>query len=178
MPVRPGAQDPRTSPSDVRRPWWHRGRNPGANIYGIVVACSLLAGIEHLGVPVTRLGAYVFLTILLYWLAHAYADVLGHRPADTHLTVSTAERVVQALGDQWGVVGGTAVMLAVLSISKFSGASQNTSINLALWAGAIELFIWGAIAGRTAGLSGRAVTFYAFTSGALGVLIFVLKSIV
>src|ERR1039458_1864530 len=59
--------------------WIEPVRNPASVIYGVLAVGALLAAESgrHESYAVT-LGS-VLIALCLYWLAHAYADVLGHR---------------------------------------------------------------------------------------------------
>ena len=57
--------------------------NPAGVIYGLITVGALLAAEGALGETYPETVASLVLAICLYWLAHAYADMLGHRLA-TH----------------------------------------------------------------------------------------------
>ena len=82
-------------------------------IYGVIVVGALLAAesgrhesfLDTIGSAVIAAG--------LYWLAHAYASVLGRRLA-THERL-TAAALMRALGHDWALVRGAAIpLLAIL----------------------------------------------------------------
>ncbi len=58
---------------------WHRIvplDNPAGVIYGTVITASLIAGQSD--EPIGVIIASVVVTLVVFWLAHVYADVLAH----------------------------------------------------------------------------------------------------
>jgi hypothetical protein len=111
----------------------------------VIVIGALLAGESgrHENYPDTLASAIV--AALLYWLAHAYAGVLGRR-------LSTGERLstgalLRALGHDWAVIRGAAIPLLALALAAVAGAGQQTAVTAALWSAAASLVGLELIAG-------------------------------
>jgi VIT1/CCC1 family predicted Fe2+/Mn2+ transporter len=81
----------------------------------------------------------------LYWLAHAYASVLGRRLA-THERL-TASALRRALLHDWALVRGAAIPLVVLLIAWAAGAAQETAVTAALWSAVAALVAFELLAG-------------------------------
>jgi hypothetical protein len=86
-----------------------------------------------------------FVAAALYWLAHAYAGVLGQR-------LSTGERLTlralgRALWHDWAVIRGAAIPLATLALAAATGAGQEAAVTAALWSTAGSLVGLELIAG-------------------------------
>jgi hypothetical protein len=84
---------------------------------------------RHEGYPDTIGSAVIALG--LYWLAHAYASVLGERiAAEERLTPRVLAR---ALAHDLAIVRGAAIPLLALLLAWVLGAAQATAVNAALW---------------------------------------------
>lgn len=125
--------------------WILPPENPSGAVYGVIVIGALLAGESgrHESYLDTLSSAAVAAS--LYWLAHAYAGVLGRR-------LSTGERLsagalLRALGHDGAVIRGAAVPLLALVIAAVAGAGQQTAVTAALWSAAASLVALELIAG-------------------------------
>jgi hypothetical protein len=125
--------------------WVLPPENPSGAVYGVIVIGALLAGESgrHENYLDTLSSAAVAAS--LYWLAHAYAGVLGRR-------LSTGERLsvgalLRALGHDWAVIRGATIPLLALVIAAVAGAGQQTAVTAALWSAAASLVMLELIAG-------------------------------
>lgn len=157
--------------------WLPHVRNPSGAIYGTIVAAAVLAseGNSHEGV--VEMAGVVLVTLVVYWLAHGYAEMLPHRAryGASGLRVSIVGDLVGALRAEWPIVGGSFALIFVLLLAGLLGAGTETAVDVTLWFAALELLVWGAIAARAARLRGWAILGYAAGSAFLGVLIATLK---
>jgi hypothetical protein len=121
------------------------GENSASVIYGVIVIGALLAAESgrHESYPDT-LGAVV-IALCLYWLAHAYADVLGHR-LQTHDRL-TAKALWQALLDESAILTGAALPLLALLLAYALGASRASGIEAGLWSAVASLIGFELLAG-------------------------------
>jgi hypothetical protein len=120
---------------------------------------------------VVEMAITVVVTVALYWVAHAYAEVLGNSQA-----VAPSWKVaVRELGLESPMVAACILPLGVLLVTDLLGASFELATTVSLLATVGLLFIWGLLAARRAQLS-RA---WAAASGGvytlLGIAIVVLK---
>jgi len=125
-------------------------------VYGVIVIGALLAAESgrHESYPET-LGSAA-LAAALYWLAHAYASVLGRRL--THNERLSAGVLARALAHDWSLIRGAAIPLIALVIAWVSGAQQETAVTAALWSAIASLVIFELIAGiRSRATSGELV---------------------
>ena len=141
----------------------NRGRRRAAGIYGAIVTAAILdAAGGHL--PTTALVVSVVVTLLVYWLAEEYAEVLGEQAAGGRLPGWS--RVREALAEAWPMVSASYVPLLVLVVARLAGASSLAAANAGLVAAIIVLTVHGWLAARSAQLRGRQL--FAATSVALG----------
>lgn len=162
------------------REWVRRLRprsNPGATIYGTIVSAALIAGEGAANTAVPKIVGTVLATLLVYWLAHAYADILArHAAADPdEPSRPTWRGVGESLTEEWGIVGGGLGLVVVLVVVDLAGGGGQLAVNLALLCAVAELVLWGVLAARRAHLRPGWVVVYALVSAALGVLLGLLK---
>jgi hypothetical protein len=150
-------------------------RSPASTIYGTIVAAALVATEGAAGASTAEIVGSVLAALVVYWLAHVYADLLA--PHDDHERPGhpTWAGVRTALAEEWGIVAGGLGLVLVLVIADLVGAGSATAVNIGLGCAVLELLGWGALAGRRAELSAGWVALYAVVSAAFGGLIVALK---
>lgn len=118
--------------------------NPAGAVYGTITAGALLAA--EVGRSETFAGdvTAVVIALVLYWLAHAYADALGGRLEDGHAL--TVRYVVRNLVSASTFLRGAAIPLVVLLASKAAGSTVKVAVLAALIAAATTLVLLEAIA--------------------------------
>ncbi len=114
-------------------------------IYGIIAIGALLAAESGRHETfLDTLGSAV-IAACLYWLAHAYATVLGRRLI--HQELLTARTLWHALIHDWAIFRGAAVPLAALVIAWAAGAAQKTAVTDALWCAVATIVAFELVAG-------------------------------
>jgi hypothetical protein len=155
---------------------WPHG-NPGATIYGTLVAAALLATEVAGSQTVLAMVVTILGTLIVYWLAHVYADVIARQALsegdDPHRL--TIRIVVEALTQELGVIIGGALLVVVLVVVDLAGAGRSAAVDAAQLCSIAQLVAWGVFAARRAHLRPVGVVLYALVSAALGVLIGLLK---
>lgn len=146
-----------------------------AGIYGTVICASTLAASGDY--PAGRVAAIVLVTLLVYWLAERYAELLGlaaRRGAGGPGV--TREDVLGVLTAGWALIQASTTPLLVLLLSRACGASNAAALDAALAYTVFLLIVLGWLAARSAGLTGwprRAATAFA---GVLGLVVVALKA--
>jgi len=153
--------------------WLVPDENPTGTVYGVIVIGALLAAESgrHETYLDTLLSAAI--ATALYWLAHAYANVLGRRLASAERL--TAGALVRALGHDWALVRGAAIPLLALVIAWASRASQETAVNAALWSAFASLVVFELIAGIRSRATAGELVLEGTVGAAMGMGIIVLK---
>jgi len=105
--------------------------NPSGVVYGIIAIGALLAAESGRHETYLDTVGSAALAACLYWLAHAYATLLGRRLVRRE--VLTATTLWRALIHDWAIFRGAAVPLAALMIAWATGAAQETAVTAALW---------------------------------------------
>ena len=125
-------------------------------VYGVIVIGALLAAESGRHESYAETLGSAALAAALYWLAHAYASVLGRRL--THNERLSAGVLARALAHDWSLIRGAAIPLIALVLAWVSGAQQETAVTAALWSAIASLVIFELIAGiRSRATSGELV---------------------
>ena len=119
--------------------------NPSGVIYGIIAIGALLAAESGRHETYVDTVASAVIAACLYWLAHAYATVLGRRLL--HRELLTAKTLWHALIHDWAIFRGAAVPLAALVIAWAAGAAQETAVTAALWCAVATVVLFELVAG-------------------------------
>ena len=151
------------------------GRRRAAGIYGAVVTAAIIAAVGE-QVRTRGLAVAIVVTLLVYWVAEQYAELLGEHTAGGHLP---GWRHVRAgLAASWPMVGASYVPLLVLFLARLAGASPLTAANAGLVAALLLLVYHGWSASRAAHLTGKSLLAATSVAAALGVVMIVLKDLV
>jgi len=158
--------------------WIVPRENPAGVVYGMIVIGALLAAESGLHETYLDTVGSALIATALYWLAHAYASVLGRRLTEQDRL--TAGALWRALAHDWALVRGATIPLLVLLLAWVTGAAQATAVTAALWsavAGLIAFELLAAVRSR-AGRSSIGPAELALEVGvgaAMGVAILALK---
>ncbi|HEY7961005.1 MAG TPA: hypothetical protein VID29_03695 [Solirubrobacteraceae bacterium] len=69
--------------------------------------------------------------MLVYWFAHSYGDLLGHRLASGEAL--SWRGLAHAFVRDWAIVRGACIPLLALLVAGALGASQATAVEAAVW---------------------------------------------
>ena len=128
--------------------WLLPGTNPAGAIYGMIAIGAVLAAESGLRDTYLETLASALIALALYWLAHAYADVLGQRLEKR--AQLTAAGLTRNLLHDWAIMRGGTVPLLVLLACWAAGVSQETAITVDLWVTAGNLLAYELLAGLRA----------------------------
>lgn len=150
------------------------GRRRAAGIYGtIVTAAVLAAGGNQLST--WALAVTVVVTLVVYWLAEQYAELLAEH---THAgRLPSRDRVFDCLAEAWPMVTASYLPVSALLIAGLLGVSSVSAARVALGVATVLLVIYGHAAGRAAGLAGIRLVVVTGTAGVLGIALIVLKTL-
>lgn len=151
-----------------------RGRRRSASIYGtIVTAAVIAAGGNQLNSA--QLAVTVVVTLIVYWLAEQYAELLGAHTHDGRLP--SARLIRSSLAEAWPMVTASFLPVASIGIAVLFGASSSDAAQAALIVTVVLLVMHGYTAGRAAGLDGKQRVIVTLVAGLLGVAMVILKSV-
>jgi hypothetical protein len=147
-------------------------RQAPAAIYGTIISASVLAAAGEAEALPIALG--VFFTLLVYWLAERWSQLLGEHLSGEPFDWAHARHVFVR---GWPLVQASYGPMLVLLIARLLGASVQLAINLALLWTIATLIVLGALAGSRSRLPTLGVIGSAVFNGLLGLLLIFLKSL-
>jgi hypothetical protein len=138
-----------------------------------VTAAVIAAGGNQLRTG--ALAVTVVITLLVYWLAEQYADLLG---AHTHAgRLPSAQQVRRSLASTWPMVTASYLPVATLLLARLFGASTVGAAQDALIVTAVLLVTHAYAAGKVAGLRRVRLLVVTGMAGLLGVVMIVMKAL-
>lgn len=153
----------------------HLARRRAAGIYGAIITAAILdaGGGKQ---PTSTLVVSVVVTLLVYWLAEQYAEVLGEQAAGGGLPSRAYVR--ETLATTWPMITASYLPLLALGLARLAGASALTAANIGLAVAIVLLTIHGWLAGRAARLHSWKLLVATSTATALGLVMILLKDLV
>lgn len=153
--------------------WIVPAENPAASVYGVIVIGALMAAEGPARESWLDTLASAAIATALYWLAHAYAGVLGTRlKTGQRLTAGT---LLAALAHDWPLLRGAAIPLLALVLSAALGAGRATAVSAAVWASAASIVAFEGIAAVRSHSQGGELLLEVGAGVAMGVAILALK---
>jgi hypothetical protein len=144
-------------------------------IYGIIVIGALLAAESERHETYLDTVVSTVIAAALYWLAHAYANVLGHRLASQQRL--SVRALLQALARDWAIVRGATLPLLALLLAWALRAPLATGVNAALWSAVGSLIAFELFAGIRSHATARELALDVSVGAVMGVAILLLKII-
>jgi hypothetical protein len=153
----------------------HQGRRRAAGIYGAIVTAAILDAAGG-RLPTDVLVVSVVVTLLVYWLAEEYAEILGEQAAGGLLP--SRSRIREALAASWPMVSASYLPLLALVVARVAGATSLEAANVGLVVAIAVLTVHGWSAARSAQLKGRQLLAATSVALALGLVMILLKDLV
>jgi hypothetical protein len=151
------------------------GRHRAASIYGAIITAAIIAASGG-DLPTVPLATAVVVTLLVYWVAEEYAEVIGEQAEGGRLP--TWASIGGMLASTWPMVTASYAPLLALVLAHLAGASGLTAANVGLVVAIVALTFHGWSAGRAAQLRGRQLLLATSVAAALGVVMILLKDLV
>jgi hypothetical protein len=123
----------------------------------------------------SALEVAVLITLVVYWLAEQYAELLGEHTYAGRLP--SFGQVSSSLAASWPMVSASFAPLVSLLVVRLLGASAVAAADVALGITVALLVIHGYSAGRAANLGGVRLLLVTGTAGLLGVAMVILKAL-
>ncbi len=148
--------------------WVDPEDNPSGVVYGTIAVGALLAAESTLRDTYAETIGATLIALAMYWLAHAYSEVVGHRlaAAPIHLLdldkpddgrgsarpdhSLSAAAVGRALVHQLAIVKGASIPTAALVICWLARVNLTTAVGAALWSSAGTLGYFEVVAAMSA----------------------------
>lgn len=154
-----------------RYPWVSRAIN-GEAVYGTVLTAGVASAFTYYNEGIAALTVRTAGTVLVFWAAHVYAEIIGNR--DTGWRESVREALQRSAGLLWALL----VPVATLTIAAVLQMAENSAVDMTLWASVATLALlgWWAARQREAPLVVRVV--FSLGTAALGLALITLKALV
>ena len=153
----------------------NRGRRRAAGIYGAIITAAIL-DVAGGHVSTTALAVSVIATLLVYWIAEEYAEVLGEHTAGGRLP--SRAYIKASLVSTWPMVSASYAPLLAVVLATVAGASALTAANVGLVVAMVLLTIHGWLAGRAAQFRGWKLAGVTSVATGLGLVMILLKDLV
>jgi hypothetical protein len=148
----------------------------GAAVYGSFLVASVVGATFEAGAHERTLTGSAFASMLVFWLAHVWSEVVGE-----HVSAGTRfhARVIPVIARrEWPLVEAAAVPTALLALAWAGVWSRETGAALALGSAILQITGWGVVAGFRSGASPLSAVILGVGQGILGVLLLVLESLI
>jgi hypothetical protein len=145
--------------------------NPRGAIYGTIVATAVIAATAHDERPGIILAATVA-TLLVFWLAHVYADVLAHGLREAKLDLNVVPAI---MARESSMLAAPALSILFLLLGALGLLDEELAVRLGLWNGVAQLVGWGIEVGRRMRQSWPAALLGGVVNGVFGVVIVFLE---
>lgn len=158
-----------------RSPAAASGRRRAAGIYGAIITAAIIAAAGG-KLPTLALAISVLVTLVVYWIAEEYAEVLGEQATGGELP--TRASIWAALTSTWPMVSASFIPLLALVVTRVAGASASVAANVGLAVAILLLIYHGWTAARASQLRGWRFVGAVLTAAALGLVMILLKDVV
>ena len=115
-----------------------------AAVYGSVLVTALVGAAFEAQLDARTMTLTLLTTILVFWLAHVWSEVMGVRLAGT---IPRWRHVRRVSVSEWPVVEAGFVPDALLALAWAGVYSRDTGAGLAMIAAVLQLGAWGFAAG-------------------------------
>ena len=143
-------------------------------IYGQVLASASVVALSRHDEAPMEIVAGVAATMLVFWLAHVYAEAISRSVARD----DRARELRHIAASEWPMVQAALPAVVALTLAALGLWSREAGITIALALGVVELGAWGTAAGRRAGRSQSRALLGGLSCAAFGLLIIVLKVLI
>jgi hypothetical protein len=159
-------------------PSWRGARNGNfaAAVYGSILAAGVVASLDVGDVSAGDMIAALGGTMLVFWLAHVWAEGIADRMHDPR--PYTWRRLRAAATWHWPMVQAAAGPLVALALAGLDVLRLDTAVTLALCVCVAQLVGWGLVVGRRTFGSWPAALLSGLVDGLLGVVLIALKTLV
>ena len=141
--------------------------NPAGLVYGVLAVATVIAAESTRRETFGKLFLASVVTMVLYWVAHAYARQWASRytkAGEWSLAELTASFVHEV-----SILAGAALPTSVLLVSWAAGASTETAVTAVLWTAGVELLLLEVLPGIRHGLRLRDLAVQTLLGVSMGV---------
>ena len=143
-------------------------------IYGTILVAGVLAATSSDDASLVDTAAYVLSTVVVFWLAHAWADSLARRVTATR---SGLKGFRTTLANQWPLVQSAFPPIGVMFAASLLGAGDEDAITWGAWSCVFFLGGWGVVVARRERESAGGIVVTSVACAALGLMMIGLKAL-
>ena len=143
-------------------------------IGGTLVCASVIAAGAKYYSSTAKLTIAIVVTVVVFWLAHVHAEVLGSSLAEGKHPV---RMLVHVVAHTWPFVAVSLLPVSILVVADAAGTGLMQAATIALYATTVLVALYSYLAGRRGGLSVRASLAAAVAGAMLGLIIVAMKAL-
>jgi hypothetical protein len=143
-------------------------------IFGTVSAAAVIAATSAHEDSLQKILIATSGTLVVFWLAHIYENILEGQHEGTRLTGNT---IWMAVLEELPVLEAPLPSVLLLGLGALGVLGYDAAVNLALWLGVAQLVVWSVVAARRQKWSWMASAVFGAISGAFGIGIIALKAL-
>jgi hypothetical protein len=147
--------------------------DPAGLVYGTIAVGALLAAESARQETYAKTIAAVIVTMLLYWLAHSYAEYTGRRMEESK--PFQLGGLARMMAREVSVLIGAAIPLLVLLITWAVGVRLTNAVTAGIFSSAAMIVVIEVTIGIRARLPGRDVVAQTAFGAVLGLLVITLR---
>lgn len=164
--------------AETHIPGWRGARNGNfaAAVYGSILAAGVVASLDVGDVDAAAMTISLAGTMLVFWLAHVWAEAISDRMHDPR--PYSWRRLRAAASWHWPMVQAAAGPLVALLLADIGAWSLDTGVTIALCVSVVQLVGWGIAVGRRTFDSWPPALLSGAVDGLLGIFLVLLKTLV
>jgi hypothetical protein len=147
-----------------------------AAVYGSFLVASVVAVSYAAGEDARRMTETLSATMLVFWLAHAWSEVVGHHIASGRRV--TARDVMAIAGHEWPLVEAAVVPTIFLVLAWTGVWPRETGAALAFGSAVVQVTAWGILAALRSGGSVLSAVLHGAVQGMLALALVALKGLI
>jgi hypothetical protein len=140
-------------------------------IYGSMLVTVLLAAQNRAETSASRIGLYVILGVVAFYLTHIWAEAVGLRVT----RIVNREIATELAREELPMLAAAVAPLVALGFGLIGLLPQDQSLDLALGVAVAQLFLWGVAVGRAVGRPWPSAVVVGLVDLGLGLAIVALK---
>ncbi|MEO9173970.1 MAG: hypothetical protein ABI317_00550 [Gaiellales bacterium] len=145
----------------------------GAAVYGSILVSALVGAMFEGSADSRSMTLSLLGSVLIFWVAHTWSDVIGERVAEGSLFQSAEIRSIAV--HEWPLVEAGLLPGVLLATAWIGWYSRHTGVALALAAAVVQLVAWGMFAGHRTETRWHRALLVGLFDGALGIGIVALE---
>jgi hypothetical protein len=150
--------------------------DPAGVVFGTLTIGAVLAIEGNNDFTYVEIVESVVVVLFVYWLLHAYSEVLGERIR--HGRRWSVPVVVAALVQERGILEGGLLPIATLAAAWGAGATVATATTLGLWTAAVAVVVLELVAGLRARLAPKELVVQTAVGAVMGGILLALRTLI